>query len=247
MKRVDYDAISATYDGVRSVNSEMAGALIGEAGLSPGTRVLDIGCGTGNIEAALEGLIKLDSVGVDLSHGMLAEAKAKVPSAKWIRADSANLPLQAERFNFVFMVYMLHHLADIDPTMRDAYRVLGEGRLAIVTASHDQIDNSFISRFFPSYAKIDKARFPKINAITSAMKDAGFVDIASRAINVAKVSIDEEYILKVENKHVSTFHLMSDAEFQKGLDKMRRYVREHEGDPPFDHMGTLIFGRKRIV
>lgn len=242
--RVNYDTISATYDGLRSVNADMAETIKSEAELSSGARVLDIGCGTGNIEAALAGVIDLKVVGVDLSLGMLAEARSKVPDASWIQADSSDLPLQAEKFDCVLMLYMLHHMADFRLAIANAYRALSEGRLVIVTASHEQIDNSFLSRFFPSYAAIDKARFPKVTAIVDVMEETGFSDVTRRTITVGKVTLDNNYLRKVENKHVSTFHLMDDEEFELGLEKLRLYVRKHAGDPPFDHRGTLITGKK---
>ncbi len=249
--RVDYDTISATYDGFRGVNAELAETVLREAAAPPGGRMLDIGCGTGNIEAALAGTANLQTVGtdlrvvgVDLSFGMLAEAKSKVPGAGWIQADSNALPLRREVFDCAIMLYMLHHLTDFRLALASIYDVLREGRLVILTASHEQIDGNFSSRFFPSYAEIDKARFPGIDDILQAMRRAGFSDLASREITVAKVTLDESHLTKVENKHVSTFHLMDDEEFAQGLEKMRRYVREHAGDPPLDHRGTLISGTK---
>jgi hypothetical protein len=78
------------------------------------------------------------------------------------------------------------------------------------------------------------------------MRDAGFSDLTEQAMCVARIRPDEAYLSKVESKHVSTFHLMSDEEFALGLEKMSRCVREGAGDPAldFDHMGTLITGTK---
>jgi ubiquinone/menaquinone biosynthesis C-methylase UbiE len=247
--RVDYDTISATYDGFRGVNAELAKTILREAAPAPGARMLDIGCGTGNIEgafaeAALAGAIDLSIVGVDLSFGMLAEAKSKIPGVDWVQADSNALPLGRGAFDCAIMLYMLHHLTNFHSVIEGVYDVLHEGRFVILTASHEQIDDNFSSRFFPSYAEIDKARFPKIDDILQAMRGAGFSDLATREINVAKVTLNESYLTKVENKHVSTFLLMDDEEFTQGMEKMRRYVSEHEGYPPIDHRGTLISGMK---
>lgn len=242
--KVDYDSISATYDGARSVNAELAETILQEAGLRSGARVLDIGCGTGNIEAALAKTIDLKVVGVDLSLGMLREANAKVPEARWVQADCVRLPLKDTAFEGALMLYMVHHLTNFRSVIADVHKMLRSGRLVILTASHEQIETSFMSGFFPSYASIDKARFPTIDSILEAMRTAGFSDVKSRTIAVAKVTPDERYLRKVESKHVSTFHLMSDEEYRVGLERMRQYISEHEGDPPFDHMGTVISGEK---
>ena len=166
------------------------------------------------------------------------------PGIGWVQADCANLPLQSEAFDCALMLYMVHYLKDFRSVIESVRGVLRSGRLVILTASHEQIENSFMSGFFPSLTPIDKARFPSIDSILDAMRAAGFSDVESRAIAVAKVTPDESYLRKVESKHVSTFHLMSDDEFRLGLEKMRQYIHEHQGDPPFDHMGTLISGEK---
>jgi ubiquinone/menaquinone biosynthesis C-methylase UbiE len=186
-----------------------------------------------------------DVVGVDRSIGMLTAARTKLPDASWMQADSAALPLRSDTFDCVLMLYLLHHMPDFRPAVGDAYRLLREGPLVVVTASHRQIEESFPSRFFPSYAAVDKARFPRVRAIVEAMEEAGFSEVTARPVNVARVTFDERYLEKVQNKHVSTFHLIGEDEFRRGLEQMREYVREHAGEPPLDHMGTLIVGKKR--
>ena len=241
---VDYDAISATYDGFRGVSSELADTILAEARLFPGARLLDIGCGTGNIEAALAGIADIKPVGVDRSFGMLRTAHAKIPHIMWIQADSGALPLRHDAFDCVLMLYLLHHLNDCTSTIANAYSLLREGRLVVMTSSHKQIEESFACRFFPSYASVDKTRFPKIRTIIEAMQEAGFHDVSSRPITVANVTLDDNYIKKVENRHVSTYRLISEEEFQQGLARMRRFIDEHRGEPPMDHRGTLIAGTK---
>lgn len=245
--RIDYDAISARYDDFRGAGAELAEIILAEAGPAAGARILDVGCGTGNVAAALARLVDPNIVGVDRSLGMLTAARTKLPDASWIQADSAALPLRAEAFDCVLMIYLLHHVANFAPVIQDAYRLLRHGPLIVLTVSHKQIDESFACRFFPSYAAIDKARFPTIPAIMEAMQEAGFSDVTSRTVNIAiaRVTFDESYLEKVENKHVSTYYLMRDEEFRRGLEKMREYIREHAGEPALDHQGTLIVGRKR--
>lgn len=67
--------------------------IIEELGLGPGSRILDVGCGTGrhSVELAKRGYVM---TGVDISSGMLAEAKKAAKEAgvevEWIEADATN-------------------------------------------------------------------------------------------------------------------------------------------------------------
>jgi ubiquinone/menaquinone biosynthesis C-methylase UbiE len=67
--------------------------------LSSGS-VLDVACGTGTLLKLAKNK-GLECFGIDLSEGMLAEAKRKVPEAKLIRASYYEIPLPEERFDYV--------------------------------------------------------------------------------------------------------------------------------------------------
>ena len=73
--------------------------LIEELRLKPGATVLDVGCGTGrhSIELARLGYMV---TGVDLSSGMLAEAKKSASKAKvsvtWVHTNAASMPIDQE-------------------------------------------------------------------------------------------------------------------------------------------------------
>lgn len=58
--------------------------------VSPGSRVLDAGCGTGRVAIRLSTL-GYACVGVDLDESMLAEARRALPEGVWLRADLATL------------------------------------------------------------------------------------------------------------------------------------------------------------
>ena len=61
----------------------------------PVRRVLEVGCGTGNLTRELVRL-GYEVVGVDVSEGMLAVARRKVPGVRFVRADVRELALGEE-------------------------------------------------------------------------------------------------------------------------------------------------------
>jgi SAM-dependent methyltransferase len=108
-----------------------------------GQRVLDVGCGPG---AYLERLAALDVgglrlVGADLSPGMLAEARGRVPVAAFTVGDVCRLPFPAAAFDRVLAPHMLYHAPDVDGAVAELRRVLRPGGVAlVVTNGEDHLD-----------------------------------------------------------------------------------------------------------
>jgi len=79
--------------------------LVNTAGIDPGNRVLDVGCGTGN--AALTARrAGANVVGLDLAHGMLELARDNASLAaeadiSWLTGDAEALPVPDDAFDVV--------------------------------------------------------------------------------------------------------------------------------------------------
>ena len=75
-------------------------------------RVIDFGCGSGYLEAFL-GDRNLDLLGIDVSEGMLARARADYPQWRFEQADLYEYETD-ERFHLVMENAVLHHLVDYE-------------------------------------------------------------------------------------------------------------------------------------
>jgi trans-aconitate methyltransferase len=89
VNREAYDAIAARWDAARTALVENEAKYLAHftVALRPNARVIDLGCGTGRPVA--ERLVELGHrvVGVDQSEGMLALARARMPSQTWVCAS----------------------------------------------------------------------------------------------------------------------------------------------------------------
>lgn len=70
------------------------------AAAHPGGRYLDFACGTGRI-LDLGARAFADATGIDVSGPMLAEARAKVPTAAIVQADVLDQPVDVGRFDVI--------------------------------------------------------------------------------------------------------------------------------------------------
>jgi SAM-dependent methyltransferase len=245
--RIDYDRISGRYDCSRSFGPEFARELAAvlPAGFVP-RAALEVGCGTGNATACLAAAWPgTRLVGLDLSAGMLRRARAKLGALPLVRADACRLPLAPRSFDLVAGVYVLHHLESPGDFYAEAARTLRPGGcLVLLTAAHAQIRAHFLGDFFPSFAAVDCARFPDLPAVEEGLVAAGLRPAGRREVAVAEYAVDETYLARVRDRHISTLELVPEAEFADGLERLTAWVRERAaaGQPPVRHTarGTLV-------
>jgi ubiquinone/menaquinone biosynthesis C-methylase UbiE len=136
-----YDVVHHVF-GLRSIHLEM----ITLAGLGDGHRVLDVGCGTGNLlRSTGKRYRKVELVGLDPDPKMLARAGRKARRARlavqFDRGFAQELPYPDGSFDRVFSSLMLHHLdtASKDALLAEIRRVLRpDGLLVLADVVHDE-------------------------------------------------------------------------------------------------------------
>jgi SAM-dependent methyltransferase len=122
----------ASYDATAAQFASRWGTLRLERALAAFTQhlvgrrqVLDLGCGPGR---DVDFLTRLDCtvVGLDLSAGMLSEARIRLPDASLVRADLRLTPFASDRFDGIWACASLLHLprAGFAPTLAEVIRLL---------------------------------------------------------------------------------------------------------------------------
>lgn len=115
---------------------------------SPGSSVVDVGCGMGwfwlDDDAATIPLERL--VLVDSSPAMLLQARQNVSALGWIdkvaavESDAVRLPFAEDIFDIALAMHMLYHVDDQEAAVRELARVLRPGGKAAI--STNGLDNS---------------------------------------------------------------------------------------------------------
>jgi SAM-dependent methyltransferase len=108
--------------------------------LTPQTRLLDVGCGRGTLMRMLDEQVAFEQppVGLDLSPKMLSMAKRdqrRDDAPRGLAQGSATeLPFADNSFTLVTAGYVVKHLntPDFDAFLREVYRVLAPGGLALI-------------------------------------------------------------------------------------------------------------------
>jgi ubiquinone/menaquinone biosynthesis C-methylase UbiE len=172
-------------------------ALVDQAHLQPGQRVLEIGCGTGNVVMLIKQLhARVDVVGLDPDPKALERAQRKTRRAglsiQLDRGFADALPYAAESFDRVFSSLMFHHLTlDVKAgALREARRVLKPGGSLHVFdfgGAHVR-GNGLRARLFHRHDLMKDNTGDRIPAL---MRDSGFAtaaEIADRSTLFGRVA-----------------------------------------------------------
>lgn len=99
-------------------------------------RVLDVGCGEGQIaRLAVEGGARR-VVGVDASAAQIAEARRRGGGATYARGAATSLPVATGSFDVVVSCLVLEHVEDLDGALDEVTRVLRPGGRLVLFVNH---------------------------------------------------------------------------------------------------------------
>ncbi|MGC1273143.1 MAG: class I SAM-dependent methyltransferase [Planctomycetaceae bacterium] len=135
-----------------SLHEPLLGALLrrGTFDVSRFDRILDIGSGAGQILGHLLKEARPDAtiVAADLSHRMLRRARMRLKSHRpaYCAADVTRLPFADGSFDCVTCGWVIEHLPDPQPGLREMSRVLRPGGSLLLLATEDTVTGALNSR-----------------------------------------------------------------------------------------------------
>jgi ubiquinone/menaquinone biosynthesis C-methylase UbiE len=211
--------IASDYARLRNVHSPLLEALISGAGIHAGSKVLELGCGTGNYFCAIGSRTGCSAWGVEPSAAMLGEARSQQPQVTWICAPAENPGLTDARFDFVFNVDVVHHFQDRARVFSGIARLLlTTGTVCTATDSEEIIQSRApLSIYWPETIELELARYPRINALESELQAAGFVNLRREEVCATGLLTDST---PYRSKVFSALRLLPEPTFERGLRRL---------------------------
>jgi SAM-dependent methyltransferase len=213
--------VAEAYARYRHVHPGVLTALLQGGAINARTRVLEVGCGTGNYLSAIRAQTGCPCWGIDPAAPMLTKAQAHRVDIAYAAARAEALPLPDTCMDVLFSVDMIHHVRDRRAYFAGARRVLRPGgRLCTVTDSEWIIRNRpLLSGYFPETVEPELRRYPPISSLCDEMAAAGLHVVDEQRVEHASVLTD---ISAFRAKSFSALHLIAQDAFECGLARLER-------------------------
>jgi demethylmenaquinone methyltransferase/2-methoxy-6-polyprenyl-1,4-benzoquinol methylase len=205
-----FDRVAPRYDRMNRVISlgldqRWRRRAIAALDLSPGARVVDLACGTGDLSRDLAGGGHAP-VGIDMSAGMLAAAHAAAPL---VRGDAEALPCRSASFDGIVCGFALRNFVSLSGVFAECARVLRTGgRVSLLDAAVPEsallragnalwfrgavpLLGRLLSRDAEAYRYLPRstAYLPSPDELLTQLGAAGFTDVARTTMTGGSVQL----------------------------------------------------------
>jgi SAM-dependent methyltransferase len=178
--------------------------LIASAGLKPGMRILDAGCGTGEALPWLLDEVRPSGsvIGLDLSTAH-AQAARRYTSMhiEVLLGDLLEAPVAAESVDFIWCVNTINHLRDpvrgvvqLSALLRPAGRIaLGQSSLLpdmifAWDSRLERVTNEAVRRYYRERYSLNERDLKSVRALLGILRAANLQNVTARTILIERVS-----------------------------------------------------------
>ena len=199
-----FDRIAPVYDVMNRVMTagldQRWRRLTVRSVVSPGDRVLDGCCGTGDLAVAARKAGAREVVGLDFSARMLERARRKEPAIEWVQGDLLELPFAEGSFDAATVGFGVRNVADLERGVGELRRVLRPGgRVGILEITRPRgplrlfyrlwfdVLIPLAGKILPggkayTYLPASVRRFPGPDELAGLMRAQGFADVSYRRL-----------------------------------------------------------------
>ncbi|WP_406037516.1 methyltransferase domain-containing protein [Micromonospora sp. NBC_00898] len=241
MARIAYDhADAAAFEASRHLTDDglasWRAAAIRHLAPQPGTRLLDLGAGTGSWARAFTNWFPgTHVIAVEPSAAM----RARSVFEPILAGDAAHIPLGDDTIDGAWISTVIHHVPDLTAAAHELRRVLRPGAPVLIRSAfagrHQAIT---LFRYFPEAIRVLDT-YPSIAHVESALADAGFATAAIEQVPQITAASLREAATALRREAHTLLQLITDDEYAAGVKRLHAAARVGTG-PVVDALDLLV-------
>ncbi len=163
-----YERIGPRYSKTRRADARILERIIALLVLPIGSRVVDVGAGTGNYSNALAAA-GYNVIAVEPSAVMRAQAQPH-PSVIWRAGFAEALPVGDAEVDAAICILAFHHLTDHRRALREMRRAAGGGPILLFTFEPRALQDFWLNDYFPEIRIGDEEMFPPVETLAAMVE-----------------------------------------------------------------------------
>lgn len=216
---MSFDVAADAYDAFMGRYSRpLAPQLVAFAGVAPGQRVLDVGCGTGALVEALLRVVDRNGVAaVDPSASFVAAMRERHPGLEVHEAPAEDLPFADAAFDATLAQLVVHFIPDPVAGLREVARVTRPGGTVAASVWDHAGGNGPLGRFWAAARRLDpgardESHLPGVRQghLGELFRNAGLRDV-----------VEDEHVVVLGHASFEEWW----APFERGVGPAGAYVR----------------------
>jgi SAM-dependent methyltransferase len=241
MSRIAYDDHdAAAFKATREIAEQGLGAwreaVARHLNPGPGTRLLDLGSGTGMwANAFATWYEKIEVIAVEPAEAM--RARCQYPHV--LPGDAANIPLDDRSVDAAWLSTVIHHVPDLTAAARELRRVVRPGGPVLIRSAFAGRHHAItLFRFFPEAIRILDS-YPSVPDVEAAFAANGFSTVAFEQVPQVTAPSLREAAAKLRREAHTPLQLIMDDEYAAGLARLRQ-AAETESGAVIDALDLLV-------
>jgi ubiquinone/menaquinone biosynthesis C-methylase UbiE len=196
-----------------------------------GTRLLDLGAGTGMWARAFTDWY--DVIAVEPAEAM----RARCLHQQVLAGDAANIPLADGSVDAAWLSTVIHHLPDLTAAARELRRVLRPGGPVLIRSAgrHHSIT---LVRFFPEAIRVLDT-YPSVQDVEAAFATGGFTTISFEQVPQTTAPSLRDVAANMRREAHTPLQLITDDEYATGLARLH-HAAQTESGPVIDALDLLV-------
>lgn len=238
-----YDQIGNGYNATRRADPRIVDRIVELLALPPGSRILDIGAGTGSYSAALA---ERGYTMTALEPSSVMRDQAPVCNGvEWREGVAESLPFPDDSFDGAIMILCIHHFTNLGAALSEARRVVRNGPFMLLSYDPDAVKTPWLFEYFPIFREQIRASFPAVDVIRTHMGDNTMIkpfllphDLADGFAGAAW-RCPERYLDAEFRNGTSAFRQLDAAACEKGLRRLKQDLDSGKWDTRFGAIRSL--------